>query len=262
MPKRILSLPGFTLIELLVVIAIIAVLMGILMPSLQRVRKQAQEAVCKSNLHSWSLVFEMYTGDHDGKFPPGYRDIGQGGRDTWVYATRSYTQDCNDFNLCPRARRSQAEGGVLPWAAWAVAEHELASGFRYIRSATGSYGINWWVGSDRRDTVSYQGAWKWGRTGQRNANNIPMFMDCGFFLTRPLHTNKPPSQDGEFVWTPNTGMSRVCHDRHNGGINVAFMDMSVRQVRLKRLWQLKWHREFDTSVYDKMQWPKWIERLD
>lgn len=253
---------GFTLVELLVVIAIIAVLMGVLMPSLQRVRKQAQSTVCKTNLHNWALIFEMYTGDHDGRFPPGYMEISKGGRDAWIYTMRSYTRDCNDFSLCPRAKRSQKEGGVLPWAAWAVSEHNLGPQFTYINSATGSYGINWWVGSDKRDVSGYTGAWKWGRTGQKNANNIPIFMDCGFFLARPLHTNKPPSEDGDFIWRPDGGMSRICHDRHNGGINLAFMDMSVRQVRLKRLWQLKWHRHFDASVYNTMAWPRWIERLD
>ncbi|MCH7559665.1 MAG: type II secretion system protein, partial [Planctomycetes bacterium] len=60
---------GFTLIELLVVIAIIALLMAILMPSLQRVRKQAKAVACQSNLKQWGLVFRMYTNDNDGYFP-------------------------------------------------------------------------------------------------------------------------------------------------------------------------------------------------
>jgi prepilin-type N-terminal cleavage/methylation domain-containing protein len=63
---------GFTLIELLVVIAIIALLLAILMPALQRVRKQAGEAACKANLHEWALVFVMYTDDNDGLLMDGY----------------------------------------------------------------------------------------------------------------------------------------------------------------------------------------------
>ena len=58
---------GFTLIELLVVIAIIAVLMGILMPSLGKVRKQARSVACQANLKHWGLIFKMYTDDNDAK---------------------------------------------------------------------------------------------------------------------------------------------------------------------------------------------------
>ncbi len=60
---------GFTLIELLVVIAIIAVLMGILMPALNRVKEQAREVSCRANLRQYGIVQNMYLNDFDNRFP-------------------------------------------------------------------------------------------------------------------------------------------------------------------------------------------------
>ncbi len=60
---------GFTLIELLVVIAIIAVLMGILMPALRKVKEMAREQACKSNLRSVGLAVQMYLDDYERKIP-------------------------------------------------------------------------------------------------------------------------------------------------------------------------------------------------
>ena len=62
---------GFTLIELLVVIAIIAILMAILIPSLNKVREIANRSVCSNNLRQHLIGLTMYADDHEGKLPPG-----------------------------------------------------------------------------------------------------------------------------------------------------------------------------------------------
>ena len=58
---------GFTLIELLVVISIIALLLAILMPALQRVKEQAKDISCRSNLKQVGLIIYLYLQDNDFK---------------------------------------------------------------------------------------------------------------------------------------------------------------------------------------------------
>ncbi len=60
---------GFTLIELLVVIAIIALLVSILMPSLQKAKELARDAVCRSNQHHISQGIYLYAQDWDEVLP-------------------------------------------------------------------------------------------------------------------------------------------------------------------------------------------------
>lgn len=60
---------GFTLIELLVVIAIIALLLAIIMPSLQKAKESARKIVCRSNLKTQFLACTLYVDDYDDTLP-------------------------------------------------------------------------------------------------------------------------------------------------------------------------------------------------
>ncbi len=84
---------GFTLVELLVVIGIIALLVGILLPSLQKARESANTLKCSANLRSIGQGLAMYAANYKGIYPNSYVYDGQsiaGGVQLPAAATNGY----------------------------------------------------------------------------------------------------------------------------------------------------------------------------
>jgi len=261
---------AFTLIELLVVIAIIALLMSILMPALSRVKKQARTVACRANLKQWGLYFSMFTQDNSGYFQAG---IGSGHTYHWMNALRPLYKNDTKLRCCPTALKPIVDefGVTAPeWNVFSAWGRFWGEGYA-PEGDWGSYGINGWVENPPADLKTvYEGfetVNNWRTPNVQGAAYVPLFMDALRFNIFPLPVDTPPpSQDQAWEGTQHT--RRICIDRHDGGINMAFLDWSVRKVDLKELWTLKWHKTYNTAgAWTRAggvvatDWPNWMRRF-
>jgi len=100
----------------------------------------------------------------------------------------------------------------------------------------------------------------------KKAKDVPVFMDSAqsMIYFNQYDCDPPPEPDYLGRWNSTRN---ACIDRHNGGINSLFGDLSSRKVGLKELWTLKWYPSF--KINNKWtraggvhpdDWPKWMHK--
>ena len=246
---------GFTLIELLVVIAIIAILMGILMPVLGKVRKQAWAATCQSNLRQIGLAGELFAQDNDGYLPRGGgfsadmepRDIGEGKKTVrWYLGFMKYLGE-----------RTLAGGdfrNVKMYRCAAYPDKEQAIG----------YVINSWGTAQNPDEdVMYMTP----RDRVKDRSSRVYLADQEDGPGRPIITNKngegfancDVSNDNELATSgeeivTSRGGRRVAHQRHRLGYNALLWDWHVDYVSVPELGKVTKEEQDEERYRWKVYW--------
>jgi len=255
-----------------VVIAIITLLMAILLPTLERIKKQARAVACQSNLHQWGvlsattsidihkLFFE--TRDLTDSNTPRFRVDG----DNW----EPHYGDYNDLLLCPMAAKPLASSSELYQYLKDNPPAESSSLVYHIGKKFSAWSL---IGPVRRALVGSYGStdslWRFEymSTTSKDLSTAPLFFDSSFQWSRiEAPEIRPPEFDD--IHLTHFSVHDVCINRHNGYVNYLFKDLSARKVGLKELWTLKWDPEFDTAgPWTKAgwvrpeDWPKWMRKF-
>jgi prepilin-type processing-associated H-X9-DG protein len=262
---------------LLVVISIIALLMAILLPTLQRVRKQAKAVGCQANLRQTGFYFAAYVAENDGKFPPLSKrtKLLVGGSSFYLGVLARPSLERRDLLICPMASRPKTipeppgpgqTSNSVPgdtFSAWAWICVRREGGFDLY---VGSYGHN----SGTTTSGALWGVPRAPVADVREAPNIPVYFDSLSGSPAPASPFAPPPPYEGFTgpFPEYSTLACAALNRHDGGINCLFMDWSVRKVGIKELWTLKWTQDWDTAgPWTKRggvrpeNWPKWMRKF-
>lgn len=246
---------GFTLIELLVVIAIIALLLAILMPSLQKVKKIAQTVVCSSNMKQLALGNLLYAAENDDKVVLAMSES----KEMWLTTILNYCED-PDIKMCPSVSKEStgSTGGDNTMGPdggqWAKIESSDGSCYEYwkvqdinLKRHTSSYGINGYAQFPENVKWGVEELF-WGKTTESMAYKIPL-------IVPDIWRSGYPGISADVTFTQIPGecsdmVGRFIFIRHDDRNNISFIDGHVERIYLPEMGTLKWHRQWKSVVFD------------